>query len=65
MGRSWYRFTRRTNPFRSKVAMASRAAVAEQWQFAAMVFIDGQHFSFCPALLTRKLYTVNWIGVRW
>lgn len=38
--------------------MASRAAVSEQWQLAAMVFMDGQHFSFCPALLTRKLYTV-------
>lgn len=45
--------------------MASRATVSEQWQFAAMVFMDGQHFPFCPALLTRKLYTVNWIGVRW
>ena len=45
--------------------MASRVAVAEQWQLAAMIFMDGQHFSFCPALLTRKLYTVNWMGVRW
>ena len=53
------------NPFCSSAAMASRAAVSEQWQFAAIVFMDGQHFPFCPALLTRKLYTVNWMGVRW
>jgi len=52
------------NPRCSSTPMAARAALAEHPQFAAMVLTDGQHFPFCPALLTRKLYTVNWIGVR-
>ena len=33
-----------------------RAAVLEQRQFTAMVFMDGQHSPFCFALLLRKLY---------
>ena len=35
--------------------MASRTALTEHPQFAAMIFMDGQQTFFCPALFTRKL----------
>ena len=53
--RSRYRLTHRMKPRCSNTRMASRAALTEHPQFAAMVFMDGQHFFFCPALHTRKL----------
>ena len=33
----------------------ARAAISEQWQFSAMVFMDGQHLLFCPGLDTELL----------